>query len=138
MGAYSFAREIKMASWLPSFDFSYCFGRNVLVGVSVGLGIGIGIGAGMVLSKKIFPLQAQDQTVVVHLTELTNEMKELRCVLVKLEVCFNETRPKRKVPLRDQVSVPESDDEETDLEEYYEMTGEEPLERFVCFNLGCF
>ena len=120
-----------MASWLPSFGFSYSLGRNVLFGVSVGLGIGIGIGAGMVLSRKIFPLQAQDQKLVVHLTELANETRELRLVLVKLEVCFSESRPKRKVPRRDQVSVQESDEEETDLDEYYEMSGEEHLERFV-------
>ena len=124
-----------MASWLPSFDFSCSLGRNVLVGVSIGLGIGIGIGAGMAASRKMFSLQTQDQRLVVHFAELANEIKELRCVMVRLEVCFNSEatcRTKRMVPLKDQSSARDSDDEETEDDEFYEMSGEsESLLRFV-------
>lgn len=115
-------RETMMASWLPSFDFSFSLGRNVLVGVSIGLGIGIGIRAGMAASRKMFPVQAQGQNLVVRFTELTNEIRELRCVMVRLEVCFRETATKQVVPLKDQR---QSDDDETEEDEYYEMSGEE-------------
>ena len=119
-----------MASWLPSFDFNFSLGRNVLVGVSIGLGLGIGIGAGMAASRKMFPLQAQDQKLVVRFTELTNEIKELRCIMVRLEVCLNETKTKRIVPLRNnQTSVLESDVETED--EFYEMSEDETSPRFV-------
>lgn len=118
-----------MASWLPSFDFSFSLGRNVLVGVSIGLGIGIGIGAGMAASRKMFALQAQDQKLVVRFTELTNEIKELRCVMIRLEVCLNETKTIRTVPLRNQASVLGSDVETED--EFYEMSEDETSPRFV-------
>ena len=118
-----------MAPWLPSFDFSFSLGRNFLVGVSIGLGIGIGIGAGMAASRKMFPLQAQDHNLLVRFTELTNEVKELRCVMVRIEVCFNETKTKRIVPLRNQAPALESDVETED--EFYEMSGDETSPRFV-------
>ncbi|CAH3165927.1 unnamed protein product [Porites lobata] len=117
-----------MASWLSSFDFSFSLGKNVLVGVSIGLGIGIGIGAGIAASRKVFPLQTQDQKLVIHFAELTNEIKELRGVMVRLEVCFTETTTTRIVPLKGQLSGRQSDEEETEEDEFYEMSGEtEPL-----------
>lgn len=114
-----------MAAWLPSLDLPLSLGRNVLVGVSIGLGIGIGIGAGMAASRRMFTAKVQDQSLVVRVTELAEEIKELRCVMVRLEVTFSETRHKRIVPLTDQPSVLQSD-EETEEDEYYEMSGEEP------------
>lgn len=117
--------ENKMAAWLPSLDLPLSLGRNVLVGVSIGLGIGIGIGAGMAASRRMFTAKVQDQSLVVRVTELAEEIKELRCVMVRLEVTFSETRHKRIVPLTDQPSVLQSD-EETEEDEYYEMSGEEP------------
>lgn len=117
-----------MAAWLPSLDFSSSLGCNVLVGVSIGLGIGIGIGAGMAASRRMFNAKVQDQNLVVRVTELTEEMRELRWVMVRLEVTFSETRNKRIVPLNNQPSVRQSD-EETEEDEYYEMSGEEPSSR---------
>ncbi|XP_078351181.1 regulator of microtubule dynamics protein 1-like [Oculina patagonica] len=116
-----------MASWLPSFDSS-SLGRNVLVGVSIGLGIGIGIGAGMAASRRMFTAKVKDQNLVVRFTELTEEIRELRCVMVRLEVTLSETKNKRIVPLKDQPSVRErvQSDEETEEDEYFEMSGEEP------------
>ncbi|KAJ7379824.1 Regulator of microtubule dynamics [Desmophyllum pertusum] len=120
-----------MASWLPSFEnlgFSSSLGRNVLVGVSIGLGLGIGIGAGMAASRKMFTAKVQDRNLVVRFTQLTEEIKELRCVMVRLEVTLSESKNKRIVPLKDQPTVRESvqSDEETEEDEYYEMSGEEP------------
>ena len=104
----------------------------MLVGVSIGLGIGIGLGAGIAASRKVFPLQTQDQKLVIHFAELTNEIKELRGVMVRLEVCFTETRTTRIVPLKGQLSARQSDEEETEEDEFYEMSGEsEPLSRSV-------
>lgn len=104
----------------------------MLVGVSVGLGIGIGIGAGIAASRKVFPLQTQDQKLVIHFAELTNEIKELRGVMVRLEVCFTETRTTQIVPLKGQLPARESDEEETEEDEFYDMSGEsEPLSRSV-------
>ena len=117
-----------MAAWLASLDFSSSLGRNVLVGVSIGLAIGIGIGAGMAASRRMFTAKVQDQNLVVRVTELTEEMRELRYVMVRLEVTFSETRNKRFVHLKDQPSVQQSD-EETEEDEYYEMSGEEPSSR---------
>ena len=116
-----------MAAWL-SLDLPLSVGRNVIAGVSIGLGIGIGIGAGMAASRRIFTAKVQDQNLVVRVTELTEEIRELRCVMVRLEVTFSETRNKRVVPLNDQPSIPQSD-EETEEDEYYEMSGEEPSSR---------
>lgn len=98
---------------MPSLDLHLplSLGRNVLVGVSIGLGIGIGIGAGMAASRRMFTAKLQDQSLVVRVTELTEEIRELRCVMV---------RHKRTVP----PSVQQSD-EETEEDEYYEMSGEE-------------
>lgn len=117
-----------MAAWLPSLDLPLSMGRNVLVGVSIGLGIGIGIGAGMAASRRIFTAKVQDQNLVVRVTELTEEIRELRCVMVRLEVTFSETRNKRVLPLHDQRPIQQSD-EETEEDEYYEMSGEEPSPR---------
>lgn len=104
----------------------------MLVGVSIGLGIGIGIGAGIAASRKVFPLQTQDQKLVIHFAELTNEIKELRGVMVRLEVCFTETTTTRIVPLKGQLSGRQSDEEETEEDEFYEMSGEtEPLSRSI-------
>jgi len=113
-----------MAAWLLSLDLPLSLGRNVLVGVSIGLGIGIGIGAGMAASRRMFTAKVQDQNLVVRVTELTEEIRELRCVMVRLEVTFSETRNKRIVSLNDQPTVLQSD-EETEEDEYYEMSGEE-------------
>ena len=120
-----------MASWLPSFDGS-SLGRNILVGISIGLGIGIGIGAGMAASRRMFTTKVQDQNLVVRFTELTEEVRELRCVIVRLEVTLSETKSKRTVPLKDQESVRESTQsgEETEDDEFYEMSGEEPSSRY--------
>ena len=132
-----------MASWLPSFDFSFSYsslGRNILVGVSIGLGIGIGVGAGIAASRKMFPVQAQDraqdQRLVSRFVELTNEIRELRCVMVRLEVFFHEsgTNLIRTVPLKDQSAVQGSGDEASEEDdEFYEMSGEELSSRFVFF-----
>lgn len=129
-----------MASWLPSFEnlgFSSSLGRNVLVGVSIGLGLGIGIGAGMAASRKMFTAKVQDRNLVVRFTQLTEEIKELRCVMVRLEVTLSESKNKRIVPLKDQPTVRESvqSDEETEEDEYYEMSGEEPSSRCVSIQL---
>lgn len=132
-----------MASWLPSFDFSSSYsslGRNILVGVSIGLGIGIGVGAGIAASRKMLPVQAQDhaqdQRLVSRFVELTNEIRELRCVMVRLEVFFHEcgTNLRRTVPLNDQSAVQGSGDEASEEDdEFYEMSGEELSSRFVFF-----
>ena len=126
-----------MASWLPSFDSS-SLGRNVLVGISIGLGIGIGIGAGMAASRRMFTAKVQDQNLVVRFTELTEEIRELRCVMVRLEVTLSETRDKRIIALKHEPSLRGSvqSDEETEEDEYYEMSGEEPSSR--CDSLSCF
>ena len=117
-----------MAAWLPSLELPFSLGRNVLVGVSVGLGIGIGIGAGMAASRRMFTAKVQDQSLVVRVNELTEEIRELRCVVVRLEVTFSETRKKRIVHLNDEPSVLQSE-EETEEDEYYELSGEEPSSR---------
>lgn len=117
-----------MASWLPSLDSS--LGRNVLTGVSIGLGIGIGIGAGIAASRRMFTGKVQDQNLVVRVTELMEEIRELRCVMVRLEVTFSETRNNRIIPLNDQ-SVVRQSDEETEEDEFYEMSGEEPTSRYL-------
>ncbi len=125
-----------MASWLPSFDSS-SLGRNVLVGVSIGLGIGIGIGAGMAASRRMFTAKVQDQNLVVRFTELTEEIRELRCVMVRLEVTLSETKNKRIIPLKDQPSVRErvQSDDETEEDEYFEMSGEEPSSRYASIHV---
>ena len=121
-----------MAAWFPSLDLSLSLGRNVLVGVSIGLGIGLGIGAGMAASRRMFTATVQDQKLVVRVTELTEEIRELRCVMVRLEVTFSENRNKRIVPQNDQPPVRQSD-EETEEDEYYEMSGEEPSSKYVSY-----
>ena len=107
-------------------DFS-SLGRHALLGVSIGLGIGIGIGAGVVISRRYFSVVAHDERFVVGLSKLTDEMKELRSVIVKLEYGLNETRTKRVV-FKDNTSVHASD-EETEEDEFYEMSGEEVSSR---------
>ena len=117
-----------MASWLPSLCPTSSLGRNVLTGVSIGLGIGIGIGAGIAASRRMFTGKVQDQNLVVR--ELMEEIRELRCVMVRLEVTFSETRNKRIIPLNDQ-SVVRQSDEETEEDEFYEMSGEELTSRYL-------
>ena len=117
-----------MASWLPSLDLTSSLGRNVLTGVSIGLGIGIGIGAGIAASRRMFTGKVQDQNIAVR--ELMEEIRELRCVMVRLEVTFSETRNKRIIPLNDQ-SVVRQSDEETEEDEFYEMSGEESTSRYL-------
>ncbi|XP_058947601.2 regulator of microtubule dynamics protein 3-like [Pocillopora verrucosa] len=116
-----------MAS-LQSFDnfgfFSSC-GRNILVGISIGLGIGIGIGAGMAASRKWLAVRKEEQNIVVQLTELRDEIRELRCTVVRLEVTLTEGKNKRNVPLKNEPSrVTVQSDEETE-DEFFEMSGEE-------------
>ncbi|XP_068689666.1 regulator of microtubule dynamics protein 1-like [Montipora foliosa] len=117
----------KMAPWLALFDFSFPFslGQNILFGVSVGIGIGIGIGAGMAASRRAFPFQAEDQRLVVLFNELVTEIRELRSAVMKLEVCCSKDNPEVFLPLRDKGSEGEETD---DLEEFYEMSMEEPLQ----------
>ena len=117
-----------MASWLPSLYPTSSLGRNVLTGVSIGLGIGIGIGAGIAASRRMFTGKVQDQNLVVR--ELMEEIRELRCVMVRLEVTFSETRSKRIIPQNDQ-SVVRQSDEETEEDEFYEMSGEELTSRYL-------
>lgn len=121
-----------MAS-LQSFDnfgfFSSC-GRNILVGISIGLGIGIGIGAGMAASRKWLAVRKEEQNIVVQLTELRDEIRELRCTVVRLEVTLTEGKNKRNVPLKNEPSrVTVQSDEETE-DEFFEMSGEELSSRY--------
>ncbi|XP_022787162.1 regulator of microtubule dynamics protein 3-like [Stylophora pistillata] len=115
-----------MASVLlfDNFGFSSSFGRNILVGISIGLGIGIGIGAGMAASRKWFSARGEDQNIVVKFTELKDEIRELRCIVVRLELTLTEGKNKRIVPKNEtppRMTV--QSDEETE-DEFYEMSGE--------------
>lgn len=100
-------------------------GRNILFGVSIGLGIGVGIGVGMVASKRIFPFRADDRNLVVLFSELTNEIREIRYVMLKLETSFDKGKSEGIRILKEKGS---EDEETDDFEEFFEMSVEEPLQ----------
>lgn len=133
-------KKTKMASWLPFDNLGFCsaFGRNILVGVSIGLGIGIGIGAGMAASRKWLTAKVEDQNLVIRFTELRDEIRELRCVVVRLEVTLtDQAKNTRIVPHKNEPSLrlTEQSDEETE-DEFYEMSGDELPSRYgLCFDL---
>ncbi|XP_015777314.1 PREDICTED: uncharacterized protein LOC107355288 [Acropora digitifera] len=116
-----------MASLFSIFDFSFSLslGRNILFGVSLGLGIGVGIGVGMVASKRIFPFRADDRNLVVLFSELTNEIREIRYVMLKLETTFDKGKSEGIRILKEKGS---EDEETDDFEEFFEMSVEEPLQ----------
>ena len=117
-----------MASLFSIFDFTFSLslGRNILFGVSIGLGIGVGIGVGMVASKRIFPFRADDRNLVVLFSELTNEIREIRYVMLKLETSFDKGKSEGIRILKEKGS---EDEETDDFEEFFEMSVEEPLQR---------
>ncbi|KAK2567369.1 Regulator of microtubule dynamics protein 3 [Acropora cervicornis] len=116
-----------MASLFSIFDFTFSLslGRNILFGVSIGLGIGVGIGVGMVASKRIFPFRADDRNLVVLFSELTNEIREIRYVMLKLETSFDKGKSEGIRILKEKGS---EDEETDDFEEFFEMSVEEPLQ----------
>lgn len=95
--------------------------RNIVVGTTLGLGIGIGIGTGLYISKKLTKTMTVDKDLVIGMQQLTNEMKELRCVLTRhnqenIIVPVKETRVTQNKysanSLRDLLSINSDEDEE--------------------------
>ncbi|XP_001624179.2 regulator of microtubule dynamics protein 2 [Nematostella vectensis] len=114
----------------PELNFS-SFGRHIVIGTTLGLSIAMGITAGMYITKKMLQSRSdEDGRIVVCMLELTQEMRELRSVIIRLESSLEAqaAKPinivKSSGSLKDSKSVRTSSDDE---DEFYEAPQDEEI-----------